>query len=83
MINSPPVLPTQTIKRQVDARLSRRRFITTTAAAIVLPTIVPSSIFGQNRPSNRITVGVIGWGMQGPENTSSFLAAKDCRVVAA
>ena len=64
-------------------RLSRRRFISTTAAAIVLPTIVPGSIFGQNRPSNRITVGVIGWGMQGPENTSSFLAAEDCRVVAA
>ena len=62
---------------------SRRRFITTTAAAIALPTIVPSSIFGQNRPSNRIAVGVIGWGMQGPDNTRNFLAEENCRVVAA
>jgi predicted dehydrogenase len=65
------------------ARISRRRFITTTAATIALPTIVPSSIFGQNPPSKRITVGVIGWGMQGPDNTRNFLAEKDCRVVAA
>lgn len=48
-----------------------------------MPAIVPGSIFGQNRPSNRITMGVIGWGMQGPENTRSFLAQEDCRVVAA
>jgi len=63
--------------------ISRRRFIKTTAAAIALPTIVPSSIFGQNRPSNRITVGVVGWGMQGPEDTRAFLAADDCRMIAA
>ena len=63
--------------------ISRRRFIATSAAALALPTIVPSSIFGQNRPSNRITVGVIGWGMQGPEDTRNFLAAEDCRMVAA
>jgi len=63
--------------------ISRRRFIATSAAALALPTIVPSSIFGQNRPSNRIAVGVIGWGMQGPEDTRNFLAAEDCRMVAA
>ena len=65
-----------------SAGISRRRFLSTTAAAIALPTIVPSSIFGQNRPSNRITLGVIGWGMQGPENTRAFLGEEDCRVVA-
>ena len=64
-------------------RISRRRFITASTAAIALPAIVPSSIFGQNPPSNRITLGVIGWGMQGPENTQAFLAEQDCRVVAA
>ena len=63
--------------------ISRRRFIATSAAALALPTVVPSSIFGQNRPSNRIAVGVIGWGMQGPEDTRNFLAAEDCRMVAA
>jgi predicted dehydrogenase len=64
-------------------RISRRRFVTASAAAIALPAIVPASIFGQDRPSNRITVGVVGWGMQGPENTRAFLAEEDCRVVAA
>ncbi len=63
--------------------LTRRNFLKTAGAALVLPTILPSSLFGQNRPSNRITLGVIGWGMQGPGNTRSFLAEDDCQVVAA
>ncbi len=71
------------MKQPSTGKISRRHFITKTAAAIALPTILPGSIFGQNRPSNRITVGVIGWGMQGPDNTRNFLAEADCRVVAA
>ncbi len=63
--------------------ISRRHFLTTTAAAIALPAFVPSSVFGQNAPSKRINLGVIGWGMQGPGNTKSFLALEDCHVVAA
>lgn len=66
-----------------STRISRRNFIATTGAAVVLPMIVPSSIFGKNRPSNRINMGVVGWGMQGPGNTRNFLASKDCQVVAA
>jgi predicted dehydrogenase len=66
-----------------SANISRRRFLSTTAAAIALPAIMPGSIFGQNRPSNRVNIGVIGWGMQGPGNTQNFLAIDDCRVIAA
>jgi predicted dehydrogenase len=66
-----------------DSLSNRRQFIAKAAAAAVAPMILPGSIFGEDRPSNRITLGVIGWGMQGPENTRSFLAATDCRVVAA
>ena len=33
--------------------------------------------------SNRITIGVVGWGMQGPGDTKSFLGQDDCQVVAA
>ncbi len=33
--------------------------------------------------SDRITVGVIGWGMMGPANTKAFLGEADCQVVAA
>ncbi len=63
--------------------ISRRHFLATTAAAIALPAFVPSLVFGQNAPSKRINLGVIGWGMQGPGNTSAFLALEDCQVVAA
>jgi predicted dehydrogenase len=33
--------------------------------------------------NNRINIGVIGMGWQGPGNTKSFLALEDCQVVAA
>jgi predicted dehydrogenase len=48
-----------------NADWSRRKFVGTsigTAAAIAFPTIVPSSIFGQKAPSNRINIGAIGVG---------------------
>ena len=46
--------------------MKRRRFIKKTASAsaiaIATPTIVPSSVFGKNAPSNSITIGQIGCG---------------------
>ena len=46
--------------------LNRRSFIkktsTTAFAAAAIPTIVPSSVFGKNAPSNRIQIGQIGCG---------------------
>ncbi len=62
---------------------SRRQFIAQSAAAIGFPTIVPSSVFGQNAPSNKITMAVLGWGMMGPGNTGKFLNETDCQIVAA
>lgn len=44
---------------------SRRSFLkksAMTAAAVGFPTIVPSAVFGQNAPSNRINIGAIGVG---------------------
>jgi len=73
-------------KNLSSTKVSRRQFLAVTGAAVALPTILPSSVFGQGEtpaPSNRVTLGVIGWGMQGPSNTSAFLNIKDCRVVAA
>ena len=46
-------------------RVSRRRFLKTATgvtAAAGFPTIVPSTVFGQMAPSERITVGAIGVG---------------------
>ncbi len=46
--------------------MKRRNFLRNTAAsaagAMVIPTIVPSSVFGKNAPSNKINVGQIGCG---------------------
>jgi len=68
-----------------DAGISRRRFLATAGVAIAAPTIIPASVLGadgQVAPSERITVAAIGWGMQGPGNTSGLLEQKDCQVVA-
>ena len=66
--------------------MNRRKFIARSAAAMVLPMIVPGCVVGRghaSRPSNRINIGVVGWGMQGPSNTQNFLTLGDCHVVAA
>ena len=74
------------MKKSSAHRFSRRRFLKVAGAAIALPTILPGSVFGRAgnvAPSNRITLGVVGWGMMGPGNTQSFLYEDDCQVVAA
>ncbi|MFH0842244.1 MAG: Gfo/Idh/MocA family oxidoreductase [Bacteroidota bacterium] len=46
--------------------MRRRKFISdtakTAAAAVILPTIIPSSVFGKIAPSDRINIGQIGFG---------------------
>ena len=74
------------MKNDSRTKVSRRHFIATAGAAMVLPLIVPGCAVGRggrSRPSNRINLGVIGMGWQGPGNTQSFLAETDCQVVAA
>lgn len=68
-----------------ESKLSRRRFIALTGFAVAAPNIIPSSALGLGgaaAPSERITVGIAGWGMQGPGNTRALLNQKDCQVVA-
>jgi predicted dehydrogenase len=48
---------------------------------VVLPWIVPSSVFGAESPSNRINVGFIGVGSHGVDwNLPPYLRHKDARV---
>lgn len=64
---------------------SRRRFLTQSAAALGFPMIVPSSVFGKAgrpAPSERITVGAIGWGTIAGDWTPSFLSNGKCQVIA-
>jgi len=73
-------------KTSAKSGISRRRFLAATGVAVAAPTIIPASALGrgaQAAPSERVTLGVVGWGMQGPGNTDAFLKLKDCQVVAA
>ena len=66
--------------------VNRRDFLKGSAlvagAAIVWPTIVPSSVFGGDAPSNRIAIGCIGTGGQGSSNMKGFNAKSGCQVLA-
>lgn len=55
-----------------------------TAGALAAPTIVPSTVFGKNAPSNRINVGMIGTGRQAINVNlkQGFLNLDNCRVMA-
>jgi len=66
--------------------VSRRDFLRGSAfaagAAMAFPVIVPSSVFGADAPSNRITVGCVGVGGQGSGNMRGFKGNKVSEVIA-
>jgi predicted dehydrogenase len=66
---------------RLASSFTRRDFLKAASAAAILP----SAAWAQKRPapSDRITIGIIGWGMMGPENTKNFLNYPDCQIVAA
>jgi len=69
-----------------NSAISRRRFIAAASAAIAAPTFIPASALGNEdrpAPSERIVIGIVGWGMMGPGNTKGLMKEKDCQVVAA
>jgi len=64
---------------------TRREFLKRAAlsgAALALPTIVPSTVFGQNAPSNRITMGLIGMGLMMGSHHHIMLGRDGVQVVA-
>lgn len=59
-----------------------RRTALQSAAATAAATIVPSTVFGKNAPSERITLGFVGMGGQGVGmNMNNFLSCSDAQVV--
>jgi len=62
--------------------LSRRTFLrgSVAAAAASAFTIVPSRVFGQSAPSNKIVMAMIGVGGMGTGNMNSFLGLDDVVV---
>jgi len=68
-----------------DRKVNRRGFIKNSvlaSAALSMPTIVPGTAFGENAPSNRISVGQIGCGNIGNYHSNYLGAMEDVRVVA-
>jgi predicted dehydrogenase len=67
--------------------LTRRNFMQSAGAAALYSRAAWSRTgwarAGRTPASDRITMGVIGWGMMGPANTKAFLGQADCQVVAA
>ncbi|HUF62026.1 MAG TPA: Gfo/Idh/MocA family oxidoreductase [Verrucomicrobiales bacterium] len=60
----------------------RRRFLQTAAAA-GLPTVLPARLFGQQAPSKRITLGLIGAGDHGTHrNLNMLLQQEDAHILA-
>lgn len=68
--------------------LARREFLKKSlavgaSAAVFAPAIVPSSVFGVDAPSNRITLGMVGMGRQAYySNMKTFLGFNDVQVLA-
>lgn len=68
--------------------MNRRIFLNKTAVAgagtMILPTVVPLTVFGKTAPSNQINVGMIGTGRQAVQVNlnNGFLKLDNCRVVA-
>src|SRR5215475_4452854 len=62
--------------------VTRRQFIQSAAATAAF-TAAPFARARRAPAHERVTIGVIGWGMMGPANTKSFLGYDDCQVVAA
>ena len=66
--------------------INRRQFlkssITATSAVLLSPAIVPSSVFGANAPSKRITFGCIGVGRMGLGDLREIMGFKQARIVA-
>ncbi len=77
--------PRKSIKR-MDGSFSRRTFLRSAsagAAAIFLPTILPSHVVrGANLPSNRVNVGQIGLGERGSTVNQDFMSVPNIQFVA-
>ena len=68
-----------------NLRITRRRFLGSSAAALAGPYVVPSSalgLAGRPAPSARLTMGAIGVGGQGTVDLRNFLTCEDVQVLA-
>jgi predicted dehydrogenase len=66
--------------------VSRRQFLAATGAALAAPLIVPASVLGaegHTPPSERVVMGAVGYGGQGPWDTDELMKDGVCQMIAA
>jgi myo-inositol 2-dehydrogenase/D-chiro-inositol 1-dehydrogenase len=71
-------------KRRTNV-VTRRQFLkgsAVAAAGVLVPTIVPASVFGGDAPSNRITIGFVGVGRMGSGDMRELLGFKEVQIIA-
>src|SRR6201998_4325735 len=78
-------MPQQSGYESLLRPFNRRRFLQPAGSAAFLPAVLRGAAAQTptTSPNNRINLGVIGMGWQGPGNTEAFLGSQDCQVVAA
>ncbi|MDP6634312.1 MAG: Gfo/Idh/MocA family oxidoreductase [Phycisphaerae bacterium] len=62
-------------------RTSRRDFLKTAGAAVALPMVLPSSVFGAEAPSNRVTIGCVGVGRMGRGDLGAIMRVSGVQVL--
>jgi myo-inositol 2-dehydrogenase/D-chiro-inositol 1-dehydrogenase len=65
--------------------ITRRQFLkgsAVAAAGVLVPTILPASVFGADAPSNRITIGFVGVGRMGSGDMRELLGFKEVQIIA-
>ncbi|MFB0554808.1 MAG: hypothetical protein ACETWQ_16005 [Phycisphaerae bacterium] len=71
--------------RQITRRQLLKRSTTALSAMVALPYIIPSSALGKDGsvpPSERITMGGIGFGGQGTRDMRNFMTCADVQFIA-
>jgi len=63
-------------------QFSRRRALQLGAGLAAAPWFIPAHVLGEDAPSKKITIGMIGVGWMGGSNLGGFLREPDCRVLA-
>jgi predicted dehydrogenase len=73
----------QTKNQSPLKNMNRRSFIGTLGLGFALPQIVsPRLLYGQSKPSERVTLSYIGMGKQGTTTNMNFLRRDDTHIVA-
>ena len=67
----------------VGGALSRRGLLKSAAAVMAAPVVLPSSVFGAEAPSNRLTIGCIGTGRMGTGDIHDVIGRPAVQIIAA